>query len=385
VTASKNLIGLSLKTKPHEKVADLAVKAVVTKAAIRPVTFLQVNSIEQEDHPSNLVQVSARQVAVEKLISFLKKAGARTGSTILTNAAMHAKMSEDHFVKVRALIKDLLVKLEADRKSEMTSKTFCDSSMSKAVSDRDTAKANIEMANAKITTFTANQVSLEDDIRTLQSDIADLKKGVLESTELQAEDQAALKAVENMSEEAIESVKMALNLLQKFYSKAFLQTDKYVPAGADRHGNNLESSAPKVFENKYHASQQESKGIMGILNVILSDFERIEKKSVADEENSEAAFEKLKDPLMADISLKEKEIKKKDGEVSDVKSDIIDQQQALADGQDLLESGQGALESLHAMCVAGEETWEERKKKREDEIEALKDAMGILESWQGEA
>jgi len=34
------------------------------------------------------------------------------------------------------------------------------------------------------------------------------------------------------------------------------------------------------------------------------------------------------------------------------------------------------------MCVEGEETWEERKAKREQEIEALKQALQILDEWQ---
>merc|ERR1719258_907267 len=37
------------------------------------------------------------------------------------------------------------------------------------------------------------------------------------------------------------------------------------------------------------------------------------------------------------------------------------------------------LEELEAMCVKGEETWEERKQKREDEINALKEALALLE------
>jgi DNA repair exonuclease SbcCD ATPase subunit len=291
-------------------------------------------------------------------------------------------LSEDHFVKVRGLIKDLLAKLKADADSEATQKGVCDTGMKKAISHRDEAMAQIEMANAKITTYTANQNTLEDDIRTLHKGISELKKGVYEATENNAEEQAALERVENMSADAINSVKMALNLLKKFYSNALLQTNKYVPPGADRDGNTLDGMAPEVFERDYHASQQESKGIMGILNIIVTDFERVKAKALADEAYVKAAFIKLKNPLTGDIALKEKEIKRKTAKVSDTKSDIIDQQQALADAQDLLEGATDALDSLKTMCVAGEETWAERTQKRKDEIQALKDAMDIFRNWQ---
>lgn len=373
---NKKLIALSDKSKVQKKVADLAVKAVVKKAAVRPVSFLQAKSSEQEE------EGSGRQKAVEKVVFRLSGAAARIGSTILTNAAMHAKMSEDHFVKVRTLIKNLLVKLKEDAKNEASRKGFCDTGMKKAISDRDEASARIEMANAKITSFTAKQASLEDDIANLNEGIAELKKGVYESTQLQAEDQARLAKVENMSEDAIDSVKQALSLLNKFYSNAFLQSEKYVPPNADRDGNTMDAMAPKVFEKKYHAAQQESQGIIGILSVIVSDFERIKQKTIENEASSKAQFEKLLDADSGDIALKQKEIKKKEAQVSDTKSDIIDQQQALADAKDLLESGDSSLESLKSMCVKGEETWQERKKKREEEIDALKDSLDILNNWQ---
>jgi len=45
----------------------------------------------------------------------------------------------------------------------------------------------------------------------------------------------------------------------------------------------------------------------------------------------------------------------------------------------------GALEELaklKPMCVDGGESYAERKKKRVEEIEALKEAMKILDEWQ---
>merc|ERR1712230_181869 len=112
--------------------------------------------------------------------------------------------------------------------------------------------------------------------------VAGLQKGLLEETELRNEEKAELANVDKMSDEAIESVKRALAVLQNFYSNAFLQTGKYTPPNADRDGNVMGDMAPKVFEKEYHASQKESKGIIGILEVILSDFERTEAKTEAD-------------------------------------------------------------------------------------------------------
>jgi len=364
MSANKKLVGLQKKP------------AVVKKAAIlpQPASFVQINSVKLED--------SRKSTAIKKALDFLHTAGSRSGSTALVNAAMRVQMSEDHFVKVRALIKDIIQRLKDQAKAEASTKSVCDKGMTKAINGRDEAQGKIEVAEAKITTLTAKKEDLTSDINTLQAEIAELQKALLEATELRNDDKAEHTKVIGMSEEGIESVKMALNLLKEFYSKSALaQTGKYVPPNSDRDGNTVGDLAPEAFGTEYKGAQSESKGIIGILEVILSDFERTKGKTESDEKESKEAFEKFEKDTKADIKTKEDDIKKKEGELADAKSGIIDQQSDLADAKDLLESSLNKLDDLKAMCVAGEETWEERKKKREDEIEALKNALEILENW----
>merc|ERR1719218_86944 len=227
------------------------------------------------------------------------------------------------------------------------------------------------------------EVALEDEIDTLNGQVAELKKALLEATELRADNKAENTKNMEMTEEGADAVKVALGLLKDFYSKAFVQTGKYVPPNSDRDGNTVGDLAPEVFDDKYHGAQAESKGIVGILEVILSDFERQNKQTKSDEKDSKEAFEAFEKDTNDDVDKKETRIKKAKGELSDAEADLLDQEQALSDAKDLLADAQDSLEELEAMCVKGEETWEERKKKREEEIEALKEALAILEDWQG--
>lgn len=360
--ANKNLVGLQK-------------KAVVHKAVIAPVpvSFVQINNVKN----------SGQEVVVQKVLDLLHGAAGRTGSAMLANAAMRVKMAEDHFVKVRALVKDLIAKLEADALSEASQKSTCDKGMKNAIADRDRANSEIEMAQAKITTLTSQKEELIANINQLNSDIAGLKKGLLEATELRNTDEADHAKTTSMSDEAIESVKLALGLLKDFYDKAALaQTGKYVPPNSGRDGKTVGDLAPEVFGSEYKGEQGASKGIVGILEVILSDFERTKKQTADDEEESKTAYETLEKETNEDVGKKEKSIETKEGELTEAKSNIIDRQTDLSEAKDLLESSTGALDGLKAMCVAGEETWEERKQKREEEIEALKNAMEILTNWQ---
>jgi len=345
----------------------------LTKVALSsPAAFVQISN----------VQHSGKEAMLERVRSFLNAAADRTGSGAISALAGRVSVAADHFVKVRGLIKDLISKLKADAKSEATQKGVCDTGMAKAISDRDTANAKIEVANAKITTQTARKDSLNDEIDTLNGQIAELKKGLLEATELRNEDKADNEKGIEMSQEGADAVKLALGTLKGFYDNAFVQTGKYVPPNSDRDGNTVGDLAPEFGGDKYSGAQSESKGIVGILEVILSDFERTNSKTKKEDKESQSAFDQLEKETNGDVGTKNTRIKKARGELSDAKSQILEQQQALSDGKDLLDSALEALEDLEAMCVKGEETWEERKKAREEEVEALKEALEIFEDWQ---
>jgi len=324
---------------------------------------------------------SQKEKALGRVLAFLNGAATRVGSVALTNAAMRVKVAEDHFVKVRALINDLIAKLEADAKAESDQKTICDKGMTRAITDRDAANGKIEKADAQITTLTANKNILEEDIHRLQKEIAENKKSILEATELRAEGKLENTKTTKMSAEGAAAVKSALEVLQEFYGKSLLQAMKYTPPKSDRDGNTVGDLAPDAFSSEYKGSGSESKGIIGIMEVILSDFERTESKTTEDEKQSQEDFEQFEKETQDDIDKKKDSIKKKDGELSDTKSDIIDQQNALGEAKSLLDLSISKLEDLEKMCVQGAESWEERKKKREEEIEALKQALDILEAW----
>merc|ERR1719389_1364249 len=244
-------------------------------------------------------------MAVERVVSFLSGKAEKSGSAVLYAVANRIQVAEDHFVKVRGLIKDLIQKLKDDAKAEAEQKGVCDAGMAKAINKRDEANSKIEVANAKITTLTAKINSLEDEINTLNGQISELKKALLEATELRSENKAENEKTVSMSDEGAEAVKMALGLLKDFYKNAFVQQGKYTPPKSDRDGNTVGDLAPDVFGDKYHGAQSESKGIVGILEVILSDFERTNQQTKSDEKESQNAFEQFEKDTNNDVDKKE--------------------------------------------------------------------------------
>merc|ERR1740133_386932 len=108
--------------------------------------------------------------------------------------------------------------------------------------------------------------------------------------------------------------------------------------------------APDTFEGDYHGNQEKSKGIIGLLEVIESDFART-IQTVNDEEiAAQDEFNAFKDMTEADIADKNEAKKAREDRRDEIK------------------------EELASQCIRGEETYEERVAKRTKEIEALKEA-----------
>jgi len=323
--------------------------------------------------------------AVKKVQALLQEQASLLDSSILKGAAARVMLAADHFVKVRTLIKDLIAKLAADAKAEAEQKSFCDKAMKAALEDRDSGVARKEAANSKLTSLNARKDELNNQISDLAAAIAENKKAVNEATELRNQEKADNEQTLAEADEAHQATTMALNILSDFYKNAFLQTrTKYVPPKADRDGNTVGDLAPDTgFDDDYHGAQGESKGIIGILEVIASDFDRTIKTVTEEEKGAQTAFEKFEKETNDDSDAKQGDIDTKDGEIKEAEAKIVDETDELKDATDLHESASDKLEDLKAECVEGEETWEERAAARKKEIEALKEAQTILDEWQG--
>merc|ERR1719262_1930599 len=341
--------------------------------AQKPATFLQISGTSSQS-----MQLAATMGASQ----LLSKVAKDLHSPVLSVTAMKVKLMADHFVKVRAIIKDLIQKLEDDAEAEATQKGFCDTNMAAAISDRDTGNAQIEEAMATISKLTAEKEQLNQEIEDLKKAIAENLKALNEATELRNSEKADNEATIETAKEGKTAVELAINILKEFYDNAFIQTGKYVPPNADREGLTVADRAPEVFSGDYHGSQGASKGILGLLDVILSDFERTIDTTEDSEDTAAASFGTFEADTKTDNEDKEDEIDTKEGRISDIDDELVETEEDKGDATELKENALKELKKLKPMCVEGEETYAQRVAKREKEIQALKDAQQMLDDWQ---
>merc|ERR1712032_1678344 len=241
-----------------------------------------------------------------------------------------------------------------------TQKSFCDEQMKKTIAARDEEQGKLEGIEADITEKTAERKQLKMEIAELAEEIAQAMKALSEATELRVDEKADNDQTVTEAEAGKDAVEFALKVLKDFYDNAFVQTGKYVPPDSDRSGKTVGDLAPEIFDAGYHGRQDSSSGILGLLEVILSDFDRTEVTVTDQEKTAAEKFDDFK--------------KATEDDFTGLEDDKKTASEALANAKD-------QLETLSKSCVEGEETYEERVANRQKEIEALKKAQQILEDW----
>uniref|UniRef100_A0A7S0BB52 Uncharacterized protein n=1 Tax=Pyrodinium bahamense TaxID=73915 RepID=A0A7S0BB52_9DINO len=376
-----------------EALEQLTSKAAPSWSANDKLVGLQRGSGGRAGAAASLLQLGgsrgeaadASAAVAHRAVEVLRASARRLGSKLLATAAARAWASEDHFVKVRSIIKDLLDRLAADAQAEQSQKEFCDTRMKASVTDRDNANEKVEEITADKSNMESLRATTLKEIADLSAEIAALKKALLEATELRNEESEENKQTIETADEGKASVELALKILKEFYDQTAFQLiqTQYVPPDSDREGKTVGDRAPEIFDERYEGAQKSAKGIVGLLEVMLSDFTRTSDTVTQQESTAVEEYNEFKEDTDASIVAKENAKTDKEGFVAQLDEALVGAEGQLKDQKALLETAAKKLQELEAYCVEGEETYAERVAARQKEIEALKQAHGILEDWQG--
>merc|ERR1719313_2411848 len=304
----------------------------------------------------------------------LAQEGKKLGSTMLLSLAM--KLGPDPFKKVKALIQALIERLLKEMADEAGHKGFCDTELGKAKTTRDFQLEKTQKLNAKIEKLQVDKEKLEEQITTLGGELKDLSSSLEKSTDMRSKEKEENSMSLKDAKEGLEAIKQAIGVLKDFYKGAAKAKVLLQASPIDEEGE-----APGAgFDGAYKGNQDQAGGIIGMLEVIQSDFERAIKTTTAAEKEAHRVF------VLFDRGSKGSTSSKETGKAqaeSDLKSTITGIAEGMADLEDaqkLLDDSLKAIEELKPACIDTGMSYEERVAAREKEIEALKKALCILDT-----
>jgi len=306
-----------------------------------------------------------------KVATFLADQARRYGSRILLLASQH--VAADPFIKVKKMIKDLISQLMQESTQEIEHKGWCDAELA-------TNKNTREAKTQAVEELTASKEDLTSTIAQLSQDIEDLTKAIQELDVAMADATAERTASKEKNAQTVEdakaaqvAVQQATAILKDFYAKSAEATAlaQTVQTPAD--------DAPETFSKPYQGLLPEGGSVVDFLEVILTDFARLQSETETSEAAEQDEFEKYMFDSKKDRALKENEKGHKEAKKQDKESELVSTEQELKLTQEQLDKAMAYYEKLKPTCVDSGITYEERVKRREEEIQSLQEALKILQ------
>jgi len=297
-------------------------------------------------------------------------------SRVLSTMAM--KVGDDPLDKVKKMINDLIMRLVQEAGEEATHKGWCNTELKSNKETRDTKTKAVDTLRSEIDQLTANIAQNTDQVAELQVQIADQVKLKQEATDTRGKEKIENEATIKDSQDAQMAVEKALTVLKDFYARAGSST-AFVQAAQKR--NTLDhqlQQAPAIFGDTPYQGVGETGGVMAMLEVIVSDFARLESETRAAESQSEKEHTSFMTKTAIDLAQKNTDVKHKEANKQNMKQSLVDKETDLASTTTELKAALEYYDSLKPSCVDAGISYEERVARRKEEIESLQEALRIL-------
>merc|ERR1719281_1786223 len=191
-----------------------------------------------------------------------------------------------------------------------------------------------------------------------------------EVTTMRADEKAANKASLEATDQGLTALRQAITLLADFYRKSGMARVDDAPihisdSAVQQSLGSSDAAGQGPTGQAYKGNQAGGAGVLSMLKVVEADFKRT-KETISKEEAE------------ATLSAKRKGLSNTEDELARTTGDLEVHLTDLKNMQKLLDTSLTILEDLKPQCLYMGMSYEEHKKRREDEIATLKYAVCVL-------
>mmetsp|Transcript_2181 Transcript_2181/g.5557 ORF Transcript_2181/g.5557 Transcript_2181/m.5557 type:complete len:268 (-) Transcript_2181:171-974(-) len=257
--------------------------------------------------------------------------------------------------------------------AETEHKGWCDAELASNKHTRESKSEDVSQLTAQKEQLEATIADLSQRVAELTNSVAELQAALATATEDRAASKAENEKAIADAKEAQDAVQQAIAILKDFYASsaeatALAQESRQTPA----------EDAPETFEKPYTGLLPEGGSVVDFLEVILADFARLEAETTSTEAAELEEYKKYKFESEKDMALKENEKKHAEEAIASKTSELHSTANELGLVQEQLDSALAYYEKLKPDCVDSGITYEDRVKRREEEIQSLEEALKIL-------
>jgi chromosome segregation ATPase len=291
----------------------------------------------------------------------IRKVALKSKNTALLTLAMTVKL--DAFTKVKKAINDMIDTLKQQQEDEVKFKDAC----VKDINDNEAAQAvnlrAIDLKEKEIAENEANIKGLKEKLASLQKELADTKVSLQQASADRVEASVDYQTTVADQQATQKVIKMALERMLKFYNKgsSLAQTVQQPPA--------------KFQEYKPSGA---SSPVISMLRDLIQDAKRVQTEAHEAEQKAWNEYNDFINATNQAMSELENNIANTDKEIAEAEELLIQQQDEL---KNLNEEKEALIQKngdLHGECDFILNNFDTRQENRNEEMEALREALGIL-------
>jgi len=294
-------------------------------------------------------------------------------------------VATDPFDKVKKMIKDLIGKLMDEGTAETERKGWCDTELATNKQTRDAKSEEVSKLTADVDNLHAEIAQLAQDASDISAEIKELDAAMAAAVAERTSSKEKNGVTIAEAKEAQVVLQKAVAVVKEYYAKSAEATA--LVQERQRHlvsKSNLDhrqaplDDAPETFDKPYQGQMPEGGTVVDFLEVILSDFARLEAETATAEAAAESEHDNFMFESKKDKALKETALNHNAASTTSKESALHSTEEELKSTQEQLDKAVAYHDKLKPSCVDSGVTYEDRVKKREEEIQSLQEALKIL-------
>merc|ERR1719265_2374318 len=249
---------------------------------------------------------------------------------------------------------------------------YCDVEMATNKQTRDNKAAEAEDLTAQIERTEAEISQLTEDVTRLADEIAEIQGQQANAQQIRDEEKAKNQATIKDAQVAQAAVEKTMQVLKDFYAKA-------AQASLIQGQESLQAEMNQASKAPYKGMATGGGNLVDFLDVILSDFARLESETAEAEETAQASHDKFMNEATDDVALKETEQEHEEGKRDSTNELNRNLKKELKLTQEELDAALKYYDELKPDCLDMGLSYADRKAQREEEIQSLKETLKMFE------
>ena len=352
------------------------------------------------------VKVSNNQLRKQALAAL---AGHKDYHLDLVALALHGKKVS--FDKVIVMVDDMVTLLGKQQADDDNKKEICTMQIDKAEDDMKTLDTTIADLEKSIAEGKESVATLNDEIAALTDGLKQLDKDVAEQMDMRKEEHDDYVSTMASNTAAKELIDFAKNRMQKFYNPSMYKAPpkrelseeervtvnmggtlaptaapggiagtgiSFMQVAAHRQAVKDAPPPPPATFGAYTKKSQESNGVMGLMDMLVADLDKEMQEMEVDEKDAQSEYEKFTREAAEKRVLDSKSITDKEGAKADAEATVEKETGERTDSMKEIMATMEFAKNLHADCDWLLQNFDVRKEARAGEVEALKKAKAVL-------